>query len=45
MIQTQIIVTQTRFMGKPAFIISLVFIELCPNTIALGAVATGKAKA
>ena len=45
MIQTQMMVTQTKFMGKPAFIISLVFIELWPNTIALGAVATGKAKA
>ena len=45
MIQAQIMVTQTKFIGKPAFIISLVFIELCPNTIALGAVATGKAKA
>ena len=43
--QRQMTVTQTKFMGKPAFIMSLVFMELCPNTMALGAVATGSAKA
>ena len=41
----QMMMTQTKFMRKPAFIMSLVFIELCPNTIALGAVATGRANA
>jgi len=39
------VITQIKFITNPAFIISTVFIELCPNTIALGAVATGSAKA
>lgn len=43
--QRQMMTTHTKFIGKPAFIMSLVFMELWPNTMALGAVATGKAKA
>jgi hypothetical protein len=39
------VMTQIRFMTNPAFIMSVVFMLLCPNTIALGAVATGSAKA
>ena len=45
LIERAMVITQTKFIKKPAFIISLVFIVLCPNTIALGAVATGSAKA
>ena len=44
----QILNTQTKFINiiaRITFIISVVFIVLCPNTIALGAVATGRAKA
>ncbi len=37
--------TQTMFMTMPAFIMSTVLSVLWPKTMALGAVATGKAKA
>ena len=36
---------QSNMACMSAFIMSLVFMELCPNTMALGAVATGRAKA
>ena len=42
-----IMILQFKFMSiyLSTFIISVVFMVLCPNTIAFGAVATGRAKA
>ena len=41
----QVVSTQITFIITPAFIMSAVFMVLAPNTMALGAVATGSMKA
>ena len=41
----QVVSTQITFIITPAFIISAVFMVLAPNTMALGAVATGSMNA